>query len=403
MGCALLVGQNYFVSSRLNLFEFFLTNLLVTLSLLVLVSATDLLPVYLSIEMQSLSFYILASFNKYSAFSTEAGLKYFVLGAFVSGFFLFGSSLLYGATGSTNFFSYSLLFSEGFDYDLQKKILLLGIFFLLIVFLFKISAAPFHVWSPDVYEGAPLSSTIVFVLVPKLVLFLLIFRLLYFSFPIFFADFQPVLLLSGVLSVLLGSFMAIRQKRLKRLLVYSSITHAGFLLLGCASGTVLGLTSIVYYIIFYITTNTLVWGVLAVMHSYTGSPVYISDLSTLARTNPGLAITFCLGLFSLAGIPPLVGFSMKFFIFQSAMSAALYPLSWLILMLSAVGSFYYLRLIKIVYFEYHGMKEILTSTTNSEALYPLISFCFFLVVFAFFQPDFPLLLSFRMALGMGSL
>jgi NADH-quinone oxidoreductase subunit N len=351
MGCALLVGQDYFVSSRLNLFEFFLINLLATLSLLVLVSATDLLPLYLSIEMQSLSFYILASFNKYSAFSTEAGLKYFVLGAFVSGFFLFGSSLLYGATGSTNFFSYSLLFSEGFDYDLRKTILLLGIFFLLIVFLFKISAAPFHIWSPDVYEGAPLSSTLVFVLVPKLVLFLLIFRLLYFSFPTFLADFQPVLLLSGVLSVLLGSLMAIRQKRLKRLLVYSSISHVGFLLLGCASGTVLGLTSILYYIIFYIITNTLVWGVLALMHSYTGAPVYLSDLSTLSRINPALAITFCLGLFSLAGIPPLVGFSMKFFIFHSAMSAALYPLSWLILMLSAVGSFYYLRIIKIVYFE----------------------------------------------------
>lgn len=401
--CSLIIGQNYFVYSKINLFEFFSANLLVTFSLLVLSSSTDLISVYLALEMQSLSFYILASFNRYSAFSTEAGLKYFVLGAFVSGLFLFGSALLYGISGTTNFFSYSLLFSKGFTYELKHTILFLGIFFILVTFLFKISAAPFHVWSPDVYEGAPLNSTIVFVLVPKIVIFLLVFRVLYFSFPSYLIDFKNVFLITGGLSVLVGSLMAFRQKRLKRLLIYSSISHVGFLLLGCSTSSLLGLTAVIYYIIFYIITNILIWGILSILHSYTRSPVYISDLASLYKTNPALAITLCLGLFSLAGVPPMVGFSMKFFIFSSAISAGLYVISFLIILFSIIGSFYYLRVIKIMYFEYRALKDFLTCSSQqySEVVYILISFCFSLVLFSFFNPNIFLLVSYKISLGLG--
>lgn len=405
---ALVLGQSHFYRAKINLFEFYSITILALISLMILVSSYDLISIYISLEMQSLCFYILAAINRYSAFSTEAGLKYFVLGAFISGLFLFGASILYGITGTTNLNSYALLFSSDLNSivgisdngDLNLSIFFLGVLFILVAILFKIAAAPFHIWSPDVYEGAPLNSTIIFVIVPKIVLLVVLFRILYYSFFNYFGDFQSLLIISGILSVLIGSFMALRQKRLKRLLIFSSISHVGFLLLGCATGTILGLTSVIYYLIFYLITSILVWGVVTLLINNSGSSLYLTDLAVLARTNPVLGFSLALGFFSLAGIPPLVGFSMKFFIFSAAINADLYIASVIIILLSVLGAFYYLRVIKITYFEkLPTFKNILV--INDEFTVFLISISFILITVTFFNPNLFLLQSYKMALSIG--
>jgi NADH-quinone oxidoreductase subunit N len=396
--CSLVIGQTYVLKAKINLFEFFSLALLAILSLCFLLSSGDLISLYIALEMQSLCFYILAAFNRYSAFSTEAGLKYFVLGAFISGIFLFGASLLYGLTGTTNLSYYSILFSEFLGEGFNLPLLWIGIFFILVTLLFKLAAAPFHVWSPDVYEGAPLNSTILFVLVPKFVLFVVFFRLFYYSFFSFFAYLQPILLACAVLSVLLASILALKQKRLKRLMIYSSISHVGFMLLGCSTGSLIGLTSVVYYLIFYIITNIIIWGIITILYANSTKPVYLSDLSGLVQTNPALALTLALSLFSLAGIPPLAGFSMKFFIFLSALSSNLIEVSVLIILLSAIGAFYYLRVVKIIYFEKSKPLDFIT-IENNDLAYLLISLAFFFILFGFFNPNLWLLFSYKTVLG----
>ncbi len=395
---ALVLGQSHFYRAKINLFEFYSITILALISLMILVSSYDLISIYISLEMQSLCFYILAAINRYSAFSTEAGLKYFVLGAFISGLFLFGASILYGITGTTNLNSYALLFSSDLTSDLNLSIFFLGVLFILVAVLFKLAAAPFHIWSPDVYEGAPLNSTIIFVILPKLVVLVVLFRILYYSFFTYFGDFQSILLISGTLSVLIGSFMALRQKRVKRLLIFSSISHVGFLLLGCATGTVLGLTSVIYYLMFYLITSVLVWGVVGLLSSNTA--LYLTDLSVLARTNPVLGLSLAMGFFSLAGIPPLVGFSMKFFIFSAAMNADLYMASAIIILLSVLGAFYYLRVIKVAYFEKQNTYKNLL-VINDELTVFLISVSFFLITVTFFNPNLFLLQAYKMALSIG--
>ncbi len=395
---ALVLGQSHFYRAKINLFEFYSVTILALISLMILVSSYDLISIYISLEMQSLCFYVLAAINRYSAFSTEAGLKYFVLGAFISGLFLFGASILYGITGTTNLNSYALLFSSELTSDLNLSLFFLGVLFILVAILFKLAAAPFHIWSPDVYEGAPLNSTIIFVIVPKIVLFVVLFRILYYSFFTYFGDFQTILLISGTLSILIGSFMALRQKRLKRLLIFSSISHVGFLLLGCATGTVLGLTSVIYYLMFYLITSVLVWGVMTLLTNNTA--LYLTDLAVLARTNPVLGFSLAMGFFSLAGIPPLVGFSMKFFIFSAAISADLYMASIIIILLSVLGAFYYLRVIKVAYFEKQNTYKNLL-VINDEFTVFLISVTFVLITLTFFNPNLFLLQAYKMALSIG--
>jgi NADH-quinone oxidoreductase subunit N len=399
---ALICGKPYFISRNINLYEYYIIVLLAVFSLLFLASATDLISIYLCLEMQSLCFYILASFNRYSVFSTEAGLKYFVLGAFASCLFLFGSSLLYGITGTTNLSNFALLFSEGLSVELDLSIFFLGIIFLLITLLFKLTAAPFHIWSPDVYEGSPLNSTIIFVLVPKIIFLLLIFRLFYSSFFIFFSDFRNLFLICGILSVLLGSFLALRQKRLKKLLIYSSISHVGFILLAFSTGSYLGVVSVFYYIIFYIITGFLLWGVCSIYSNKTS--LYLTDFASLSKNNPAISIAIAIAFFSLAGIPPLVGFSMKFFIFSAAIEAHLFDISLLIILLSVVGGFYYLRVVKILFFEKEEKQVFLTENLYSQDMvYILVAISFFIIVFGFLDPSIFLLYSYKIVLGLMSI
>lgn len=399
----LICGQPYFVRKKINLFEFYIMILLAIFSLSFLLTSTDLLSLYLCIEMQSLCFYVLATFNRNSVFSTEAGLKYFVLSAFASSLFLFGASFLYGLTGTTNLIHYSMLFHDFNPTVFDLSLIIFGVLFILIALFFKINAVPFHFWSPDVYEGAPLNATIFFVLVPKFVYFVLIFRLFYLAFHSFFDQLNIIFLFLGVLSVLIGSILALKQRRLKKLLIYSSISHVGFMLLALSTGSTFGFVSIFYYIILYILTGFVTWGILSLYSAYSDkNTLYLTDFSSLVKTNPSLAFALAISFFSLAGVPPLIGFSMKYFIFTSAMTQQMYELSFLIIILSVIGSFYYLRFIKIIFFEKQENYNFIVPKDNFiyDFLYFLISLCFFVVLFGFFDPSIFLLFSYKIVLGL---
>lgn len=398
---SLICGKPYFISKNINLFEYYTIVLLAIFSLLFLTSSTDLISIYLCLEMQSLCFYVLAAFNRYSVFSTEAGLKYFVLGAFSSCLFLLGSSVLYGLTGTTNLANLALLLTDLDSNIINVSFIYFGLIFILVTIFFKLTAAPFHIWSPDVYEGAPLSSTIIFILVPKTIFLLLILRIFYSTFFSYFVVFKNIFLICGILSVLIGSLLALQQKRLKRLLIYSSISHVGFMLLGYATGTLVGITAVFYYIIFYIITGFLIWGLLSVTFSNTKKSLYLTDFAMLGRTHPAIAYALALGFFSLAGIPPLIGFSMKFFIFSASIQANMFEISAIIILLSVIGSFYYLRFVKILFFEKNIKYNLFISDNYfNDLVYLLVAFSLFVIIFGFIDPSLFLLFSYKIGLGL---
>lgn len=398
---SLICGKPYFLSKNINLFEYYAIVLLSVFSLLFLTSSTDLISIYLCLEMQSLCFYVLAAFNRYSVFSTEAGLKYFVLGAFSSCLFLLGSSVLYGLTGTTSLANLAILLTDLDSNLINVSFIYFGLIFILVTIFFKLTAAPFHIWSPDVYEGSPLSSTIIFILVPKTIFLLLILRIFYSTFFDYFIVFKNIFLFCGILSVLIGSLLALRQKRLKRLLIYSSISHVGFMLLGYSTGTLLGVTAVFYYMIFYILTGFLIWGLISLSFADTKKSLYLTDFSMLGRTNPAKALALALSFFSLAGVPPLIGFSMKFFIFSASIQANMFEISVLIIMLSVVGSFYYLRFIKILFFEKKIKYDtFIIDSTYNEIVYVLAAFSLFVIIFGFIDPSIFLLFSYKIGLGL---
>jgi len=398
---ALICGKPYLISKNINLFEYYTIVLLAIFSLLFLTASTDLISIYLCLEMQSLCFYVLAAFNRYSVFSTEAGLKYFVLGAFSSCLFLLGSSVLYGLTGTTNLANLALLLTDLNQDLINTSFIYFGLIFILVTIFFKLTAAPFHIWSPDVYEGSPLSSTIIFVLVPKTIFLLLILRIFYSSFFSYFIVFKNIFLICGILSVLIGSLLALQQKRLKRLLIYSSISHVGFMLLGYSTGTLVGITAVFYYMVFYIITGFLIWGLLSLSFSENKKSLYLTDFSMLGRTNPAKAYALALAFFSLAGVPPLIGFSMKFFIFSSSIQANMFEVSAVIILLSVIGSFYYLRFIKILFFEKKIKYEIfIRDNFFNDLVYILSAFSLFVIIFGFIDPSLFLLFSYKISLGL---
>ena len=296
---------------KLNFFEFFTIFLLSIFSLLLLISSYDFISAYLLIEMQALCFYILASFRRNSAFSTEAGLKYFISGSFISGLFLFGCSLIYGTLGTLNFHNMNLLLSFPLSNDFEniKYMLMLGILFVLVTLLFKIAAVPFHFWSPDVYEGAPLSTTIIFSIIPKVVIFHFFIKCIN-AFSIVIYEFQLLFLLAGVFSVFFGTFFAIRQKRLKRLIIYSSIAQVGFLVVALATNTLEGFSSIFFFLFIYIITSILIWGYITNLYlsqkkvimfeKKVVSPIFLSSLSNLVKVDKLAAVSFALIFFSIA-------------------------------------------------------------------------------------------------------
>jgi len=342
--CAFVVSFDYFVRERMNAFEYAVLMLLSTCSMLLLCSSYDLISMYLSIELQSLCFYVLAASKRDSEFSTEAGLKYFILGAFSSGILLFGSSMMYGFTGTTNFEHLSHLANT-------SNGVLIGMLFLAVGFLFKLTAAPFHMWAPDVYEGAPTAITAFFAIVPKTAILGVFLRLFVCSLYDLLVPWQSILLMCSLLSMLVGSFAALSQKKIKRLLAFSSVGHIGYMLMGMACGTVEGVQALLIYICIYMLMTINVFAFVLSLRGEDGRVKYISDISVLSQTNPVLAITFALAMFSMAGVPPLAGFCSKFYVFFAAMSSSLYVLAFVGVLTSCVSCFYYIRMIKIMYFE----------------------------------------------------
>jgi NADH-quinone oxidoreductase subunit N len=328
-------------------FEFPVLILLATTGMMVMISANDLITLYLGLEMQSLALYVVASFARDSVRSTEAGLKYFVLGALSSGMLLYGASLVYGFTGTTSFDRLAELFNNG-----GSSIgLIIGIVFVSVGLAFKVSAVPFHMWTPDVYEGAPTPVTAFFSVAPKIAALALFIRFLVEPFGGLTSEWRQIIWFIAVLSMLLGSFAAINQRNIKRLMAYSSIGHVGYALIGLAAGTSVGIRGVLFYMAIYLAMNLGTFAVILCMQRNGKMVEEISDLAGLSKTQPGLAAALGIFMFSMAGIPPLAGFLSKLYIFMAAIDAGLYGLAVIGVLASVVGAYYYLRIVKLIYFD----------------------------------------------------
>jgi proton-translocating NADH-quinone oxidoreductase chain N len=384
--CILVMSLTYNRFERINSFEFPILIMLTILGTLLLISSYDLISMYLAIELQSFCSYILSSFKRNSEFSAESGLKYFILGAFSSGFLLFGCSLIYGFTGVTNYELISLLLINA-NYNLLDNIgIIIGIVFILVSFFFKLSAAPFHLWSPDVYEGSPTSVTAFFAIVPKLGLIIFFLRLFFDSFYVFLPSLQYLLIISSITSMLIGSFGAIWQVKIKRLLAFSAISHVGYMLIGLCSCSIESVYAVVFYAIIYIFMSISSFCLLLAIrkNSDLKKIKYIEDISIISKVNPFIGVCFAITFFSIAGVPPFAGFFSKMFIFFSAISQSLYFLSVIGVLTSVVSCFYYLRIIQITYFEQTNIWISLKKITKEISL--LIALILFLLTFFSFHP-----------------
>jgi len=347
-GVAVVMSAGYLKAQKLERPEYPVLIVIATLGMLLMVSANDLIALYLGLEMQSLSLYVIAAINRDSLKSTEAGLKYFVLGALSSGMLLYGASLIYGFTGQTTFTGIASVVAAGGSASLG---LIFGIVFLIAGLAFKVSAVPFHMWTPDVYEGAPTPVTAFLAAAPKVAAIGLFVRAMVVPFPAVTHDWQQILVFISIASMVLGSFAAIGQRNIKRLMAYSSIGHMGFALVGLAAGTEAGVQGVILYIIIYLAMTLGTFAVILSMRRAEGPVENIDDLAGMSRTHPVQAFILAALMFSLAGIPPLAGFFAKFYVFLAAVQAGLYPLAVIGVLASVVGAYYYLRLVKIMYFD----------------------------------------------------
>jgi len=475
----LLMMQPYILSQKINNFEYFLLILFAVLGLFLLCSSNDFLTAYLAIELQSLAFYVLAAFKKNSTFSVDAGIKYFILGAFASSLLLFGFSLIYGITGSVCFDDFKILFfdilpGKNFNFILPDSVLLaelthniryevyigglldyllyepdpltrvaifeccyldsmtyfkylnyccelysmdssvvfdnssdinlikFALVFILIGLFFKITIAPFHVWAPDVYEGSPSSSTFFFSVVPKLAIFVLLLRIFYFSFSGFVDSWRHFIVLVVIFSVIVGSFGGLEQRKLKTLLVYSTISHMGYSLIAFSAGTFESIQMLLSYLIVYSFSGLCIWSIFLVTrlknNYFQKQNKDLTDLVSLGKSNYMLAIFFTTVLFSVAGFPPMIGFLVKMGIFLTAMESSMYFVALISILCSVVGTFYYIRLIKILYFEKVLVGKLYYPINFQSSV--LITCLFFLFLFLFINPTLLFLVSHKVSLLM---
>ena len=346
---SLFMAQSYLELHRIARFEFTVLLLLATLGMLLMVSANDFLGLYLGLEMQSLALYVIAAFHRDDVRSNEAGLKYFVLGALASGLLLYGTSLIYGYTGTTSFAAIAdTLHGHG---ALPPAGVIVGLVFVMAGLAFKISAVPFHMWTPDVYEGAPTPVTAFFSVTPKLAAIGLLLRVMLEPFGSLFGQWQQIVIFISVASMVLGAFAAIGQTNIKRLLAYSSIGHVGYALIGLAVGTREGVTAVLIYMVIYIVMNLGAFACILCMRRRGQMLVNISDLAGLSKTSPAIALGLAIFMFSMVGIPPLAGFFGKLYIFLAAIKGELFTLAIIGVLSSVVAAYYYLRIVKVMYFE----------------------------------------------------
>ena len=374
---ALLMSVDYWRGAGGVRFEFPVLVLLATTGMLMMISANDLIALYVGLEQQSLALYVVAAFQRDSARSSEAGLKYFVLGALSSGMLLYGASLVYGFTGSTGFDDIALAVQpSGANIGL-----IFGLVFLMAGFAFKISAVPFQMWTPDVYEGAPTPVTAFFAAAPKLAAMALTVRVLITAFPAVTLEWRQIVVFLAIASMALGSFAAIGQTNIKRLMAYSSIGHMGYALVGLAAGTTEGVQGVIIYLAIYLAMTLGTFACILAMRRDGRMVEDIDQLSGLSSTSPLMAFLLAMLLFSLAGVPPLAGFFAKFYVFLAAIHAGLYALAVIGVLLSVVGAYYYLRIVKIMYFDapaerFEPMDTPLAAVLGVTGLFILLYFIY---------------------------
>jgi NADH-quinone oxidoreductase subunit N len=341
----LILSTEFLAEPSRRIFEYAILVLLSTLGMMVLISAGDLITLYLGLELMSLALYVVASSHRDDTKSTEAGLKYFVLGALSSGMLLYGASLVYGFTGTVSFAGIAAAAKTG------SIGIVFGIVFVLAGLCFKVSAVPFHMWTPDVYEGAPTPVTAFFASAPKVAAMAVFTRVALTAFPGVVKEWQQIVVFVSIASMALGSFAAIGQSNIKRLMAYSSIGHMGFALVGLAAGTAEGAQGVLVYLSIYVAMTLGSFAIIIAMKRNGQAVEQIGDFAGLSRTNPLLAFFFAMFLFSLAGVPPLAGFFGKFYVFLAAIHANLFTLAVIGVLTSVVGAFYYLTIVKVMYFD----------------------------------------------------
>lgn len=342
----LVMALSWMKQEEVKRYEYSVLIVFATVGMMMMISANNLMSLYLGLEMQSLAAYVLASFKRDSVRSTEAGLKYFVLGSVASGMLLYGSSLIYGFTGTTSFTTLADVLA-----DEAPTGVIVGLVFVLSGMAFKISAAPFHMWTPDVYEGAPTPVTGFFAIAPKIAALALFLRLVIGPFGGLEDAWQQVIVVIAVLSMVVGAFGAIVQTNIKRLMAYSSIGHMGYALIGLSVGTPEGVRGVLIYLALYVFMNVGAFAVILSMRQKGRAVEGIADLAGMWKSNMGLAVALTIFMFSMAGIPPLAGFFGKFYVFMAAVDAGFYTLAIIGVLTSVVGAFYYLRIVKVMFFD----------------------------------------------------
>lgn len=386
-----------FIIQKLNFFEYFIILLIVVVGLLFLISSYNLISIYLGLEIQALGFYILASFDRNSIFSSESGLKYFISSSLISGVFLLGAALIYGSLGTINLYQIEFLLLNFFEYptNFSFSFFFLGIFLILNALLFKLVIAPFHFWFPQIYDGAPLSSTIIFSILPKIALVNLFIQF-WSSISILMPFIETILFLIGMYSMVFGIFKMLKQKKLKKLYIYSSISNMGLLLCILIDNTIESTVAIYFFLIIYILMSFLLW-TLFVLINYNQSkrtsilsPIYLNYFSNILKQNHIFAISVCFIFFSLAAIPPFVGFLSKIYIYLILIKAYKYEVSVFLIYMGTFGVYYYIKFLKIILFE----NAIKTQTVN---FYPMVyfnvesslySFGLFCLIFFAVEPNF---------------
>jgi len=374
----LIISSSYLKIFKIFKIEYPILILSSVLGMMVMISSNDLMVFYMGLELQSLALYVLATFNRDQLKSSEAGLKYFVLSALSSGLLLYGCSLIYGFSGSTNFDTIANQLNS------NEYVLTFGIVFILVGLAFKISAVPFHMWAPDVYEGSPTSVTLFFTMVPKIAALTVFIRFLYVPFLNLIDQWQMIIIFLSIASMLFGAIAAIGQTNIKRLIAYSSIGHIGYTLAGLATGSNEGIQSSIIYISIYIIMNLALFSCLLMLKRNNQYYEEIGDLSGLSKNHPLLSLSLLIILFSLAGIPPLAGFFAKFYIFKAVLEQSMYFLAIVGLLSTVVAAFYYLRIIKIIYFD--AEKEKYDQDHNMWLKFSLI-FSTILILFYFIFPS----------------
>jgi len=369
----LLISKRYIVDIKNNKFEYPIIVLLSLLGMFVMVSSNDLILFYLGLELQSLALYILASIDRDNIKSSEAGIKYFVLGALSSGLLLYGCSLMYGFTGSTNF---EEIASNSGDFNVGT---IFGMVFILVGLAFKVSAVPFHMWTPDVYQGSPTSVTSFFSVVPKVAGIAIFIKFMYLPFREVLNEWQYILVFMSIASMILGAVAAMGQTNIKRLMAYSSIGHIGYAIAGIATGTESGFKSTLVYISIYVVMNIGAFACILLMKREGKYLEEIDELSGLSKNHPLISFALLIILFSLAGIPPLAGFFAKFYIFMAVIESGMYTLAIVGLVATVVSAFYYIRIIKIMYFD--EPKKSFEKFVDYRIYGPIVLSCILLLSF----------------------